>query len=173
MTSPAGWAGSGPLVWKQSAATQRHYELRAGETTVAELDFLKTFGTLARGSAASGVWTFKRTGFLSPIVTARREGETGDCAFYHPNFSSSQGQLRLATGEAFEFRLAGVWTRSAILIDNDRREVFRVHLKGESSAGAAVEVRLPETPGVELLLLLCWYVLVLQMQDESLRSAAR
>jgi hypothetical protein len=172
MTAP-GWAGSGPLVWKQSAATQRHYELRAGETTVAELDFLKAFGTLARGRAASGVWTFKRTGFLSPIVTARREGESEDCAFYHPNFSASQGQLRLASGEAFEFRLAGIWARSAILIDNDRREVFRVHLKGESGAGATVEVRLPETPGIELLLLLCWYVLVLQMQDESLRSAAR
>lgn len=171
--TPFGSAASGSLVWKQSAATQRHYELRAGDNVVAELDFLKAFGTLARGRAASGAWTFKRTGFLSPIVTARREGESADCALYHPNFSASQGQLRLASGEAFEFRLAGVWTRSAILIDNDRREVFRVHLKGESGAGATVEVRLPETPGIELLLVLCWYVLVLQMQDESLRSAAR
>lgn len=171
--TPFASAASGSLVWKQSAATQRHYELRAGDNLVAELDFLKAFGTLARGRAASGTWTFKRTGFLSPIVTARREGESADCALYHPNFSASQGQLRLASGVAFEFRLAGVWTRSAILTDNDRREVFRVHLKGESGAGATVEVRLAETPGIELLLVLCWYVLVLQMQDESLRSAAR
>ncbi|MGQ9918445.1 MAG: hypothetical protein ACUVS7_13585 [Bryobacteraceae bacterium] len=168
-----GSAAPGPLVWKQSATTQRRYELRAGDNVVAELDFLKAFGTLARGRAATGAWTFKRTGFLSPIVTARREGESEDCAFYHPNFSASQGQLRLGSGEAFEFRLAGIWTRSAILIDNDRREVFRVHLKGEPQAGATVEVRLAETPGLELLLLLCWHVLVLQMQDESLRSAAR
>lgn len=161
---------AGPLVWKQSAAVQRHYELRAGEERIAELEFLKTFGTLARGRAATGVWTFKRTGFLSPVVTARREGEDKDCAMYHPNFSASQGQLRLASGEAFEFRLAGVWSRSAILVDNARREVFRIHLKGEFSAGAAVEVRLPETPELELLLLLAWYVLVLQMQDEALRA---
>ncbi len=171
--TPAASVESGPLVWKQSAATQRHYELRAGDAVVAELEFLKTFGTLARGRAASGAWTFKRTGFLSPIVTARREGENEDCALYHPNFSLSQGQLRLSTGEGFEFRMAGIWTRSAILIDNDRREVFRIHLKGESGAGATVVVRLPQTPALELLLLLCWYVLVLQMQDESLRSAAR
>lgn len=164
----AGLAGS--LVWKQGAASQRHYELRAGEELVADLDFLKTFGTLARGRAASGTWTFKRTGFMSPIVTARREGESEDCAMYHPNFSASQGQLRLATGELFEFRMAGVWSRSAILVDNERREVFRIHLKGEFTAGAAVEVRLPETPAMELLLLLTWYVLVLQMQDEALRA---
>lgn len=161
---------AGPLVWKQSAAAQRHYELRAGGEKVAELEFVKMFGTLARGRAAAGAWTFKRTGFLSPIVTARREGEEADCALYHPNFSASQGQLRLASGEEFEFRMAGVWSRSAILVDNDRREVFRIHLKGEFSAGASVEVRLPETPGLELLLLVAWYVLVLQMQDEALRA---
>ncbi len=78
--TPAGSVESGPLVWKQGAATQRHYELRAGEALVAELDFLKAFGTLARGRAASGAWTFKRTGFLSPVVTARSEGGSEDCA---------------------------------------------------------------------------------------------
>lgn len=161
---------AGPLEWKQSAVAQRHYELRAGGEKAAELEFLKMFGTLARGRAAAGTWTLKRTGFLSPIVTARREGEEADCAMYHPNFSASQGQVRLASGETFEFRLAGVWSRSAILMDNERREVFRVHLKGDFSAGAAVEVRLAETPELELLLLLTWYVLVLQMQDEALRA---
>lgn len=161
---------AGPLVWKQDAARQRRYALRAGEELIAELDFLKTFGTLARGLSATGAWTLKRTGFLSPVVTARREGEDEDCALYHPNFSASQGQLRLSSGEAFEFRMAGVWSRSAILVDNDRREVIRIHLKSEFSAGASVEVRLPETPGMDLLLLLTWYVLVLQSQDEALRA---
>lgn len=161
---------AGPLVWKQDAARQRHYELRAGQDRTAELGFLKTFGTLARGASVDGAWTFKRTGFLSPIVTARREGENEDCAQYHPNFGASQGQLRLSTGETFEFRMAGVWTRSAILVDNGRREVFRIHLKGEFSAGAAVELRQPDTPALDLLLLLTWYVLVLQMQDEALRA---
>lgn len=161
---------AGPLEWKQSAGAQRRYELRAGGEKAAELEFVKTFGTLARGRAAAGAWTLERTGFLSPIVTARREGEDEECAIYHPNFSASQGQLRLASGEVFEFRLAGVWSRSAILVDNQKREVFRVHLKGEFSAGATVEVRLPETPELELLLLMAWYVLVLQMQDEALRA---
>jgi hypothetical protein len=165
---PAGF--SGPLEWKQSAARQRHYELRAAQAVVAELDFLKTFGTLARGRAASGAWTLKRAGFLAPVVTARREGESEDCALYHPNFSASQGQLRLGSGETFELRLAGVWSRVATLVDNNRREVFRIHLKGESGAGAAVEVRQPETPGLDLLLLLAWYVIVLGMQDEALRA---
>lgn len=161
---------AGPLEWRQSAAAQRQYELRAGGEKVAELEFLKTFGTLARGRAAAGAWTLKRAGFLSPVVTARREGEDQDCATYHPNFGASRGQLRLAPGEAFELRLAGVWSRNAILMDNQRREVFRMHLKGEFSAGATVEVRLPGTPGLELLLLMAWYVLVLEMQDEALRT---
>ncbi len=164
---------AGPLVWKQGAASQRHWELHAGSELIADLDFLKTFGTLARGRTAAGAWTLKRTGFMSPVVTARREGENEDCALYHPNFSASQGQLRLGTGEPFEFRLGGVWSRSAILMDNGRREVFRIHLKGEFTAGATVEVRQPETPAIELLLLMTWYVLVLQMQDEALRAGGQ
>jgi hypothetical protein len=161
---------AGPLVWKQDAARQRRFELHAAEERIAVLEFLKTFGTLARGEAASGAWTFKRTGFMSPIVTARREGEAEDCAMYHPNFSASQGHVRLSAGEIFEFRLAGLWSRSAILVDNQRREVFRIHLKGEFSAGATVEVSQPEAREIELLLMMTWYVLVLQMQDEALRT---
>lgn len=161
------------LAWKQSPAQPRHYELRAGEDLIAELDFLKAFGTLARGRAGERSWTFKRAGFLSPIVTARVEGAGDDCAIYHPNFSSSQGQLRLADGRNFELRLGGVWSRQALLVDNERREVFRIHLKGDPSLGSTVEVRLPGTPEIELLLLLAWYVLVLQMQDEQLRAQSR
>lgn len=161
------------LAWKQDPAQQRHYELRAGDDAIAALDFLKMFGTLARGRTAERSWTFKRAGFLSPLVTARVEGAEEDCAVYHPNFSSSQGQLRLADGRNFELRLGGVWSRQAVLVDNDRREVFRIHLRGDPSLGAAVEVRLPETPEIALLLLLAWYVLVLQMQDESLRAQSR
>ncbi len=162
-----------PLAWRQGPAQPRHYELRAGDDVIAELDFLKTFGTLARGRAGGLAWTFKRAGFLSPIVTARAEGGEEDCGVYHPNFNASQGQLRLASGAAFEFRLAGVWSRQAILLDNERREVFRIHLKGDASLGAAVEVRRPETPEIELLLLLAWYVLVLQIEDEQLRAQSR
>lgn len=171
--TPLAAGGVGTLVWKQDAARQRRYELHAGQDRIAALEFVKTFGTLARGEAASGAWTLKRTGFLSPVVTARREGEEKDCAIYHPNFAASQGQCRLSTGEMFELRLSGLWSRSAILVDNERREVFRIHLKGEFSAGASVEVRAPQTPSLDLLLLLTWYVLVLQMQDEALRSEPR
>lgn len=163
----------GQLVWKQGPAQPRHYELRAGDEVIAELDFLKAFGTLARGRAGGQAWTFKRSGFLAPVVTARVEGAADDCAEYHPNFSSSQGQLRLASGASYGFRLAGVWSHQAVLVDSDRREVFRMHLKGDASLGAAVEVRLPETPEIALLLLLTWYVLVLQMQDEQLRAQSR
>jgi hypothetical protein len=161
------------LAWKQDPARQRRFDLHAGEDILASLEFLKTFGTLARGSTAARSWTFKRAGFLSPIVTVREEGREEDCAIYHPNFALSQGQIRLASGEQFELRLGGIWTRSASLVDNQRREVFRIQFKGDSALGATVGVRLPETPDLDLLLLLAWYVLVLQMQDESLRAASR
>jgi len=161
------------LAWKQAPAHQRRFDLFAGEDLIASLEFLKTFGTLARGSTAARSWTFKRAGFLSPIVTVREEGREDDCAIYHPNFALSQGQIRLASGAQFELRLGGIWTRSASLLDNERREVFSVHLKGDYALGATVDVRLPQTPEIDLLLLLAWYVLVLQMQDESLRAASR
>lgn len=161
------------LAWKQVPAQPRSYELRSGDDVLAGLEFLKIFGTLARGRTAEQSWTFKRAGFLSPIVTARVEGGTQECAVFHPDFSGSHGQIRLAGGENFEFRLAGVWSRHALLVDDSRREVFRIHLKGDAALGATVEVRLPETPALALLLLLTWYVLVLQMQEEAMRQESR
>jgi hypothetical protein len=132
------------LAWKQDPARQRRFDLHAGEDILASLEF-----------------------------TVREEGREEDCAIYYPNFALSQGQIRLASGEQFELRLGGIWTRSASLVDNQRREVFRIQFKGDSALGATVGVRLPETPDLDLLLLLAWYVLVLQMQDESLRAASR
>ena len=60
-----------PLRWTQPALLQRQYALCAGDKVVATLRWQKPFGSLALAELAGGVWTFKRSGFLSPKVTVR------------------------------------------------------------------------------------------------------
>lgn len=153
------------LAWRQDSAFHRHFQLKAGDSVLAELDFLKTFGTLARGRTAGQCWTFKRTGFLSPLVTARIEGSDADLAVYHPNFFASRGELRLSQGETLELKSINFWAREWLLTGGDHAGILRLHNKGLLRQGAEVEVLAPGREDVALLLLMSWYILVLQMQD--------
>jgi hypothetical protein len=157
------------LEWRQPAAFSRQYELKSGDAVLGELRFLKTFGTLARAVTADGAWTFKRAGFLTPVVTARVEGSETDMASYLPRSLSQNGTMTLAGGEALEFKATNFWASEWVLFDAQRREVLRFHNKGVLHHGASVE------PGagaagrtdVGVLAALCWYILVLYMEDSS------
>ena len=54
------------LEWRQPEALRRFYQLTQGGREVASLWFEKSYGSLATGAYGQAMWTFKRTGFLSP-----------------------------------------------------------------------------------------------------------
>lgn len=157
------------LEWRQPAAFSRSYELKSGDTLLAALEFLKMLGTLARARTAQQTWTFKRAGFLTPVVTARVEGSESDLATYHPNWSGNKGQLALPGGERLEFRTTNIWASAWALLDSQGGELIRFHSKGLLHHGAGVEVSEAgcARPDIGLLLTLCWYVLALHMQDSA------
>lgn len=162
------------LEWRQPSAFNRNYELKSGDSVLAELAFLKTFGTLARMSTAAGAWTYKRAGFLSPVVTARQEGSEEDLATYQPNWMARKGALTLSTGEGLTFGAANFWASEWVLATAQGAELLRFHNKGILHHGAAVEVSEAGKTRVDaaMLLGLCWYIMVLHMQDSAAVTAS-
>lgn len=161
------------LEWRQPGAFSRSYELKSGDSLVATLEFLKVLGTLARARTAGDCWTFKRAGFLTPVVTARVEASEADLATYHPNWTGNKGQLALPGGERLEFRTTNFWATEWALAGASGETLLRFHNKGLLHHGAAVEVSEAARgrADVGLLLTLCWYVLTLHMQDSSVAAS--
>ena len=162
------------LEWRQPGAFSRAYELKSGDSVLAELAFQKVFGTLARAWTAESAWTFKRAGFLTPVVTVRVEGSPDDIATYHPNWTGNKGVLSLPGGEQLQFRTTNFWASEWALYDAQGGELVRFHNKGLLHHGASVEVsgQGKERADIALLLALGWYVLVLHMQDSTAVAAS-
>ncbi len=161
------------LEWRQTSAFQRHYELKSGDSVLAELTFLKTFGTLARMATLSGNWTFKRTGYLSPVVTARVENGEAELATYHPHFMGRKGALTLAGGEGLSFGAANFWASEWVLSDGEGRALLRMHNRGVLHHGAVLEFT-PEgrqRQDAAMLAGLCWYVIVLHIEDSTVAAS--
>lgn len=161
------------LEWSQPSAFSRRFELKAGDSLLAELAFLKTFGTLAEATTASAVWTFKRSGFLTPHVTARLAGSETDLAVYEPNWTSTKGRLRIGN-ELLELKTVNFWGTEWALLDPRGAEVMRLRNQGMLHHGATVEVspQARQREDIALLLTLIWYVLMLHMEDSSAVVAA-
>ncbi len=161
------------LEWRQPGAFSRAYELKSGDSELAGLAFQKVLGTLARAWTLDAAWTFKRSGILTPVVTARVEGSEADIATYHPKWTHHKGLVSLAGGETLEFRTTNFWASEWALLDAQGAEVLRFHNKGLLHHGANVEVSEAgkARADIALLLALCWYILVLHMQDSTVAAS--
>ncbi|WP_321470948.1 hypothetical protein [uncultured Paludibaculum sp.] len=161
------------LEWKQHSAFARAYELRSGDTVFAAIDFKKVFGTLAEATTADQRWTFKRTGFLTPMVTARVAGSEQDVAHYKPGLMGTKGALYLAGGEVLEFKSTNFWGSQWSLLGSEGVALIRFSNQGVLKHGAHIEVEpgAADRPDLALLLCLCWYILALHQQDSAATTA--
>ncbi len=155
------------LEWRQPSSFSRTYDLHSGDSVLARLEWLKTLGTLAAAETAGGKWTFKRTGFLTSVVTARVAGTEADIAFYEPNWGGSQGRLRIG-GQTLQLKCANFWSPQWVLL-RDETPLLQFSSHGVFKAGAEVVVTEAARESADLPLLLCfvWYILLLHMQDSA------
>jgi len=162
------------LVWDQPSGFSRRYELRLGETKLAQLEFAKLLGTLAQANTAEGAYTFKRTGFLKSVVTARVATSDHEVAAYEPNLMASRGRLVLSTGEVFELKSVNFWSSEWALLAASGEELIRFHNKGMLKSGANVDIgpSLSNRTDAGLLLSFCWYILLLHMMDTAATTTA-
>ena len=168
------------LYWVQIKDMERGYELRVDDKIFAQLVFQSAWGTLATGSSVEDGWTFKRVGFLNPRVTIRPPGEETNEAEYWPKFWGG-GKLIFPDGRHFLWDSANFWGTQWTFSDAVENRLFvflpggEVHKASEdyhSQAVVEIDPRAYDHPELPLLLVLGWYLMVLQQEDSSAGSAA-
>ncbi len=170
-------AGQGTeLRWRQPEASKRRYLLQRESTDVplATLDWRSFWGTFATATAGETSWTFKRTGFLRPRVTARIAGSDDDLATFEANWHGG-GVLTIADGATFGWKVANFWYSQWDWRDASGAELLHFASKQGFIRQEAVVAISPEAarlPELELLITLGWYLLVLAANDSAATTAA-
>lgn len=166
--------GNSELIWKQPKASKRYYELQAGEEVLATLSWQKAMGTLALAETAEGSWTFKRSGFMHPVVTVRKAGsDVPDAAIFEPSWSG-KGILQLPAGRTLRWASTNFWHSEWAWQEFNGTPLIRFknsygllkvegHIEVEPAAWA-----LPE---LALFLSLGWYLMLLMASDSSAATA--
>ena len=160
------------LTW--APVGRRSYQFAAGDDLVATLDWVKRAGSLARGEAADGTWTFKRVGYFRPYVSIRIADAPTDLATLRRS-TRRDSVLHFADGRRF------VWKPTRLR----RRQMAFVSVAGETLLTMLPRTKLTrrhadvEIPrgvrGVRelsLLALVGWYRLLLDFEDEDLAALA-
>lgn len=156
------------LVWKQRHLTRREYELSAGDTVVARMEWQKLLGTLVRVETAEATWTFKRVGFWRPRVTARIADADDDLATFEPSWTG-KGTLSLPGGVVYQWESTNFWHSQWAWQDAQGKPLVRFAnrhgLKMESQV--VVETTAHDLPEAPLLIALGWYLIVLMALDAA------
>ena len=169
------------LYWIQpKGIDNRWFELRAGGHVVATLGFGSLCDSLARAESADGSWTFRRVGILNPRVTVRKAGEEATLAIYTPRWTGREGTLEFPGRRVFNWMQSSFWATKHEITDAAGNPLVsfesgtaKPRLSDIFKTQARVEIdqrgrALPELP---LLVLLGWYLIVLQKQDAAAVAA--
>lgn len=162
-------AGGQSLQWVQPHAFVRAYDLRAGESVVATLRFRNCFSSQATGLSTDGCWTFKRTGFLTTHVTVRACGTGQDVARFRKKAWSSGGTLELPDGRAYPANSNFWQTRYEIRTASGERVLTFRRVRGllHLSSEVDVDARAVGLPELACLVMLGWYLTVMQHNDAA------
>jgi hypothetical protein len=166
--------------WCQPKALHRTFELRDGDRLLGTLRFLKSFGSLAEASLASGEWTFKRVGFIRPRVTVRRRGQETDLAVYQPKGWGAEGDLGFVSGRSYGWKSTNFWATKFAFVDGVGKALVTFKPGAEESKWsdlfkyqALVEIDpsanwLEELP---VLVSLGWYLMILHHEETASSGA--
>jgi hypothetical protein len=165
------------LYWIQPRGLDnRRFELRARGDAVATLGFETLCGSLARAESADGSWTFKRVGILNPRVTVRKAGEEATLAIYTPRWTGSEGTLDFPGGRVFNWTQTNFWATKYQITDaagiplvsfESGAEKPRLSDVFKTQARVEIDLRGRALPELPLLVLLGWYLIILQRQDTA------
>jgi len=170
-----------PLSILQPKAMERSFELRAGEERAGTLEFRSSRGSLAVARTAASAWTFKRVGSFSPRATARLEGSERDLVVYTPRWIGQSGEIAFESGERLHFAPAGFWGTRFALSDSTGQtlatfgpepEAHRFSDHFRTQAIVSVDPAASARPDLCLLLLFCWYLVVLHHGDAAAVAVA-
>jgi hypothetical protein len=164
------------LGWVQPRVMVRDYELYADDEVVATLKFATPFGSLARAETSGGCWSLKRVGFFNPRVTVREAGNEIDLAVYRRRWTGTEGELEFTDGRVYRWQIANFWSTrfevtewdGTVLVEyrsgSKERKVTNI-LKTQAIVSVSLHGR--AAPDIGLLVLIGWYLIVLQQEDAA------
>ncbi|MBK7143437.1 MAG: hypothetical protein IPH75_15305 [bacterium] len=147
----------------------RDWDMTADGITHASLRFDNMFGSRAVAEAVDGRWTFKRNGFFNTWVGVRKAGsETDIAAMRRKGWSAAE--ITLLSGPQYAWRktkrVRGEWGLYDLRDRLVMTALFKRHfLKVEGSI--MIEPAGTDNSDLPMLMLLCWYWLVLRDADEQ------
>ncbi len=162
------------LVWHQPSIMKRQYELRIAEETIGKLDWVNSWGSLATAELSGERWTFKRVGVFNIRITVRREGSDEDIAVFKPTWTGA-GTLSFPDGRTFQWKSLNFWQTDWAWVNPGDHPFVRLVSKGKMlrlEAAVAIEPLASALPELPLLVLLCWYLMVMAWEDASVSTVA-
>ncbi len=161
--STAKWVGAG----------RGKSELVGEGSVFASLTWTKSWGSLATAETHDGSWTFKRAGFLHPMITVRRPGSDANIGIVEMSWSGA-GDAKLA-GHSFRIQPTSFWHTEWTATDAGRSKLFslktRFTLKDQVADVVFEPVEL-STGLVELLSALAWYIVLLSAREYDANSVS-
>ncbi len=154
--------------------SSRDWDMAAGGIVHASLRFDNLFGSRAVAETVDRRWTFKRNGFFNTWIGVRKAGsETDIAAMRRKGWSGAE--VTLLHGPKFVWRrtkrVRGEWglydVRERLLMSAIfKRKFFKVE------GSVTIEAAAKENADTPMLMLLCWYWLVLRDLDEQSSAGA-
>jgi hypothetical protein len=155
------------LTW--IAVGARSYQLDADGDLVATLDWRSRSGSLARGEASDGAWTFKRAGFFRPYVTVRAADGQTDLALLRRR-TRREGILRFRDGREFHWRPSRIRRRQMAFVTTANETLFTLlprRRKRKRIGEVEIAPGMSQVRELSLLALVGWYFTVLQLDEED------
>jgi hypothetical protein len=169
------------LTWFQPKAMHQFYELRSENDLFGTVNFPKTFGSFAEAESADGKWTFKRIGFFQIKITIRKAGSDTDLAVFKPKWTGYAGSIEFADGKEFHWQSSNFFASKFELHDSNGTVLFSFRhgvddpkLKDWFKSQARVEINetAKQFPETSLLVLFCWYLIVVLQMESSAGAVA-
>lgn len=168
------------FTWKQPKATKRYYELHRGEEAFGTLKFRSMWGTLAWARNSIQDWSFKRVGFLNPLITIRMPEAESDYALFHPRFLGG-GTFLIPDGRAYNWEPINFWRTKWRFLDRSGSPVISFEQGSEEfklteifklQAITRLETSQLTNLDFSIFINLGFYLMVLHSADTAAASAA-
>jgi hypothetical protein len=155
-----------PLFWLQPSALERNFLLYRDKNLVGKLIFdpsHNAVGTSIAENRAITSWTFSQKGLFLPKVSIRENATDEEVAYYKPRFWGD-GWLQFAGGNSFHWQATGYIGSSWGFADEREKEVLVYKYRHTDLLKMQSEIFIKpawqEHPGLPILLLLGWYLMV-------------
>lgn len=158
--------------WRPLKGKRRSWGLVVGGRDLATVSMPKLFGNLAIAETPAGRWTFKRVGVFRQVVTVRRPDEEENLATMARRWGKES--LLECRGRRFTWRRESFWGRrwSWVASDGSLLVGFKTRMGFRYSATVEVSREARRYEDTPLLLVLGWYLIVLQAQEAAAAAAA-